>query len=224
MTRPVDVLKEIRRITETLVEKGLCDDQNMPALIERAKKRTHVSYDGATFAGMFEERSYTDYYLDCLIGRNYNLRLLDGALVQMNYEFYRNTVTRHRLAFFPSPALESYQNDPDVYIEDVFFAEVVEKQVVAVPIRFDFDSRESVAIELLHPKSHLTLGQYTRCRIPASAPLTPAHFVDFLLRSFYNTKFNEISIDMPTSHHRFMNCSSEAERGVVHIGVPCVPA
>ncbi len=115
--------------------------------------------------------------------------MLDGALIQMSYRVKNDLVETHRLAFFPSPYLEGFQNEPDLYIEELVYAEVIWKNIVPFPLRFDFDSREGVYEELRHPKSHLTLGQYKNCRIPVCAPLTPYHFVSFLLRHFYHTAY-----------------------------------
>ena len=38
-----------------------------------------------------------------LADRLYNIRMLDGALLQMCYRFQRDVVIEHRLGFFPSP-------------------------------------------------------------------------------------------------------------------------
>jgi hypothetical protein len=224
MLQAADVLKDVQRITLVLVEQGFVDDQNMPALQKFANRRVVITYGGASLADLLDDKRYEDMYLECLVDRNYNLRLLDGALVQMHYEFVRGAIRRHRLAFLPSPDLEMYQNNPDVYFEEILFAEAVERQVVTVPLRFDFDARSTVAKELIHPKSHLTLGQYSRCRIPASAPITPLHFMDFILRSFYNTAFNAISEALPKQSKKFRDCTCDVERSVVHVSIPSAPA
>ncbi|WP_256385409.1 DUF2290 domain-containing protein [Parafrankia colletiae] len=149
-----------------------------------------------------------------------NVRMLDGALLQMTYEFTGLALTRSRLAFLPSPDLSEFQNNPDVYMEDVLFAEVVNRQVVAVPVRFDFDSRDGVASDILHPCSHVTLGQYKNCRIAATSPLTPGVFVEFILRSFYNTATNELSKRLPGLRHRFDRTITDQEVTLVHFAVP----
>ena len=71
--------------------------------------------------------------------------------------------------------------------------DVIKKNIVPFPIRFDYDCRDEVVVNITHPKSHLTLGQYQNCRVPVSAPLTPYIFALFILRNFYNTAFNKYS-------------------------------
>ena len=86
--------------------------------------------------------------------------MIDGALLQLMYRFQKTELESHRLAFFPSPYLEEFQNNPDVYKDDAMFTEVVFRNIVPFPLRFDYDSRNEVFIEVHHPKSHLSLGQY----------------------------------------------------------------
>jgi hypothetical protein len=40
----------------------------------------------------------------------------DGAIIQMMYVFKNDSLERHRLTFFPSPNLEEFQNNPDIYL------------------------------------------------------------------------------------------------------------
>ena len=40
-----------------------------------------------------------------------------------------------------------------------------------------------------HPHSHVTLGQYTNCRIPAYGPISPLLFMQFILENFYNSYY-----------------------------------
>ena len=91
---------------------------------------------------------------------------------------------------------------------------------MTVPCRFDHDGREGVAVELAHPVSHLTLGQYTACRIPVSTSVTSHAFVDFVLRSFSNTASSAADVRLPNRLIRFEVCMTPAERRTMHIGVP----
>ncbi|MBR8159485.1 DUF2290 domain-containing protein [Burkholderia cenocepacia] len=81
----------------------------------------------------------------------------------------------------------AYQNEPEIYEEDQIYADILAKNVVPFPIRFDFDISEKLFKPLLHPRSHLTLGQYKNCRIPVTAPLSPIVFVQFILSNLYAT-------------------------------------
>ena len=66
---------------------------------------------------------------------------------------------------------------------------LISKNIYPFPIRFDFDFYNSIDVE--HPKSHLTLGQYKNCRIPVTSAVTPGQFLIFILRNFYSTFYNE---------------------------------
>ena len=122
---------------------------------------------------------------------------------------------KHRLAFFPSPDLLEYQNNQDIYDDDEIYGDIVDRNIVTVPIRFDFDPASFVELE--HPKSHMTLGQYKNCRIAVSGPLSPFHFVVFILRSFYNTPFRNFCSEMRQGGFNFDDCITERECGFVHM-------
>ncbi len=136
------------------------------------------------------------------------------------YVFVGGVLERHRLAFFPAPHLEEFQNNPDIYLEDEIFADIVAKSIVPFPVRFDYDTRDGIHCELTHPKSHLSLGQYENCRIPVTAPMTPFGFIDFVLRNFYHTAFDRYAEKLPPRGGSFEESILPAERGVVHVVVP----
>ena len=147
--------------------------------------------------------------------------MLDGALVQMLYEFSDGVVQRHRLAFLPAPHLDEFQNAPDTYLDDELHGDVVARRVVPFPLRYDYDARAGRHRELHHPRSHLTLGQYEQCRIPVTAPVAPHWFVDFVLRNFYHTPSRQYADEMPSSGGwRFDESITTAERRLVHVAVP----
>nr|VFK30828.1 MAG: Uncharacterized conserved protein (DUF2290) [Candidatus Kentron sp. MB]VFK34387.1 MAG: Uncharacterized conserved protein (DUF2290) [Candidatus Kentron sp. MB]VFK76491.1 MAG: Uncharacterized conserved protein (DUF2290) [Candidatus Kentron sp. MB] len=94
------------------------------------------------------------------------------------------------------------------------------KNIVPFPLRFDFDSREEVFVEVEHPKSHLTMGQYENCRIPVSAPLTPYHFIGFILRNFYNTAYRKYSTELSAFTHCFETSIIAHEMDLLYVRVP----
>lgn len=152
--------------------------------------------------------------------RVYNAKMLDGALIQMTYEFVNTSLRRHRLAFFPSPILEEFQQYPDIYFNDEIHGDITSRYIDPIPLRFDYDSREGSYKELVHPKSHLSLGQYRNCRIPVTSPMTPMWFADFVLRNFYDTKQKRYAEDLPKDNCSFPESIFSAERNIVHIVVP----
>ena len=137
------------------------------------------------------------------------------------YKFSDGALMGHRLAFFPAPDLEEFQNNPEIYRDDEVYADLVARNIVPFPIRFDYDVRDDQHIGVAHPKSHLTFGQYKNCRIPVTAPLTPFRFVEFILRNFYHTAFERYADNFPRPRGGvFSESISRAEREVIHVVVP----
>ncbi len=215
------VVREINEIIPVVVASGLADDQNLAYEERTGPSRYRVRYDGDEVLGAaLRDRPYEETYELLRDSRSYNLLMLDGAVIQMVYEFGDGDLLRHRLAFLPSPSLLEFQNEPDLYLEEQLYADVIERGVVTVPLRFDFDRRHDVAKPISHPISHLTLGQYSGCRVPVTAGVTPHAFMDFILGSFYRTATTAIGASLPTVRLRFDECIDASERRVVHIGIP----
>lgn len=108
---PAKIKQQIDRLTGALIELGICDDQNAAVLKKTSSRGSEIAFlNSAAVSVALKDREYDDVYTDLLAARAYNLKLLDGALVQMMYEFNERTLTRHRLAFFPSPTLEPSSN------------------------------------------------------------------------------------------------------------------
>ena len=221
MPTPNGTKLQIDQIVLYMMDTGLSDDQNFPHLDDRRRPLIRVSFIGAEhIPDALRDRPYEDIYRDLMDSRAYNIKMLDGALIQMSYQFGHGGLLNHRLAFFPSPSLGEFQNDPQSYIYDDLYADVIANSIVHVPMRFDYDTREDVHRILSHPKSHFTLGQYRNCRIPVSAPLTPLQFIDFILRNFYHTAYENYAGKLPTASAKFPNSIHPEERRVVHFVVP----
>lgn len=221
MPTALDIEKEINGIVGYLVEVGLAGDQNFAFRRELHGGVEEITFPHAGHVSIaLKDISYTQIYEHLVQERAYNAKMPDGALIQMMYVFNNSTLERHRLAFFPSPHLEEFQNNPEIYLEDEIYADVIARGIVPFPVRFDYDSREDVYQELTHPKSHLTLGQYENCRIPVTAPLTPFWFANFILRNFYHTAFDRYAEKLPPCGKVFEETIFPEERGVVHIRIP----
>lgn len=223
MPTPLKIKKQINVLIAHLVEVGLADAQNPAFQRKTANGITEITFQGAKSVSIaFKNLAYSEIYRNLLEERAYNLKLLDGALLQMMYSFGKTKLQRHRLAFFPSPHLNEFQNDPDIYLEDEIYADVVARNIVPFPIRFDYDGRDNQYRELVHPKSHLTLGQYEECRIPVSAPMMPSVFVDFVLRNFYHAESHtQYADDLPaTTERSFPRSIFPSEQSIVHVVLP----
>jgi len=215
------IFNQIKEITSNLIELSLCDDHQFPSLKNLPDNFCEVSYsNNSNLSSVLKNVSYSVIYDELLSSRHYNIKMLDGALFQFMYRYKGGSLVSHRLAFFPSPVLEEYQNNPEIYEIEEIYAEILLKSIVAFPIRFDYDPSSQVNVDVHHPKSHLSLGQYKNCRIPVCAPLTPSIFVEFILRSFYNTAHRKFSEKIKKHNDVFDECISANESRILHVSVP----
>lgn len=200
-----------------LVEVGWAVDQKYAFRSDRGG-RTEVTYPDSGLRSLaLKEVRYEDLYDMYREERSYNVRMIDGAMLQLSYIFEGEYLRWHRLAFLPSPSLEVFQNDPEIYQKDGVYADFVDPRVVSIPCRFDFDE---YAGSVDHPASHLTLGQYKNCRIPVTSPVPPGVFFEFVLRSFYNNPHSQPGSAVSIKAGYYNPCIDPSHRNTVHIAVP----
>lgn len=216
-----DVHMEVERLTALLIELSLCDNQNFPKIVPLGNGKEEVVASGTVSSNsVLKETPYEELYEEFDLSGSYNMKMLDGALIQLTYLFLRNNIIMHRLAFWPSPNLEKFQNNPEIYLQDEIYGDIVKRNIVPFPLRFDFDIRDGVPCSLAHPSSHLTLGEYTNCRIPVSGAIGPGIFVNFLLRNFYNTAYRKYDRHLDVGNLRFARSITNEELKILHIGIP----
>lgn len=224
-----DIFLQVQKTTSNLIELGLCMDQNFPSIVKVASLIEEVNIDNfksSHYSSVFLKNiSYSDMYNELCRQRMFNIKMIDGALIQMQYRFNSNSIESHRLAFFPSPNLDIFQNEPDLYLEDKIYSDILDARIVTVPLRFDFDDSKDqngnkVAIPVIHPISHLTIGQYKNCRIPVSSAITPYQFIDFIIRNFYNTAFELYSDKLLGDKKCFDVCICADETKIFNICSP----
>lgn len=219
MSLAKDTFSQITHLTNSLIETSLCDDQNSP--ITRPSTSNWITCQIAIPTNdvsiALKNLEYKDMYNAMRDKRNYNFKLIDGALVIMQYEFADDELIRHTLAFYPNPDLLSFQENEELYLEDEIYADIIDNRILIVPLRFDYDNRDNVYKEIDHPKSHFTLGQFERCRIPVSRPLMPCQFIHFVLRNFYNTAYLKYKDKIYNNAAKFDKSISEKEEKIAHI-------
>ncbi|MGN6281751.1 DUF2290 domain-containing protein, partial [Frateuria sp.] len=121
---PSTVRAQIEGLTALLVECSLCDEQNFPAIINEDKHtRIGLPNNPNLSIALKSNVDYRDIYQQLDKSKAFNFRMLDGALVQLLYEFEGQSLCAHRLAYFPSPSLEPFQNDPEIYELDEVYAD-----------------------------------------------------------------------------------------------------
>lgn len=215
--RREEIYIQIQNVTSQMVAISLCDRQQFPTMRDIGGKWEISVKESSTLSIALKNLPYQIIYKELDRAGTYNLKMIDGALIQMMYMFDDQGIMSHRLAFFPSPELEDYENDPELYDTDEIYADIIAKNIVPFPIRFDFDRDDALHQEVDHPKSHLTLGQFKNCRIPVSAPLTPFVFIHFVLRNFYNTAFRKFTEKLNFNGIQFEENLTPGERAIPHL-------
>jgi hypothetical protein len=215
---PQGTLREINDLTTSLIELSLSNEQNFPSTRMTVGNGFEITVKNASALALaLKNVSYRDIYNSLSEAGCFNMKLLDGALVCLRYTFTNDQIAEHSLGYFPAPDLENFQNDPEIYLSDEIYTDIVARNIVPFPIRFDFNSDTRRYKEVDHPYSHLTLGQYENCRIPVCSPVTPLAFGEFVLRSFYNTAFRKFSNEIPSPTFRFNRTISQGEQRIAHI-------
>lgn len=180
------ILGEVRALTFHMIDVGLADQYRLPSLLVGHGRISQVTTTPPVDSSVLDEEDYRTLYNSQVEQGAFNFVFPDLALCQMSYEFDGGVLVRHRLSYLPSPDLNPYLSDPKPYLYGMRFVEMVGPQALAVPLRFDFDSRSGVARPVEHPITHVSLGQYQNSRIPVSGPVSPAAFWNFLVRCFYS--------------------------------------
>ncbi|MBN6516822.1 DUF2290 domain-containing protein [Acinetobacter pittii] len=185
---PDSILRQCKEVIDRLVLSGLSTEQSYPS----ARINTSGDYEigfkkGIEISSALKNIPYQDIYTSVLEEKSYHVHLIDGGLISFSYIFEKKddhfVLKKHRLSFYPSPSLPSFEDCPDLYEQDEIFLECTKKNLVKFPIRFDYDPKNHINVS--HPASHVTFGQFLNCRIPVSMPVTPRKFILFLLRNFY---------------------------------------
>lgn len=218
MVNATMIYKQISDITAEIIGLGICDNQNFPSMYTSSEGYEIVGIKGFNSIAL-KNILYSELYKILLQEKQYNLKMIDGALIGLQYRFAKDKLLNHRLTFFPAPNLEEFQNDPEIYMNDTLYNDIVDKKIVKTPLRFDFDSGDAF-LSVKHPMSHFTIGQYESCRIPVTSALTPYQFLDFIIRNFYNKYgVSEISL-LKRKKLSFIGTITDEEEKIMHICVP----
>lgn len=211
-------MEHINILISYLLRSGLTIDQQYA--FQRSTRFTEITFPNAgdvTYA--LRNVSYADVYERFNQNRVFNLKLIDGALIQLTYLFDGSALLKHRLAFLPAPQGPFDPSEQLAVAGDFLRAEINGRRIVPVPMRFDFNVDDVKHHPIDHPKSHLTLGEYVYCRIPVSAPMTPHGFMKFILKHFYKTTNVDLSATMPALAGEFEPTITPAELDTVHMVV-----
>lgn len=212
-----DVRRQLDAAFGRAIETGVSVQQRFPIVSNDGNGPTLGSLAGSSIA--LKDVAYADIYTELESNELFHIKLPDGGLLVFQYAFDAGGgLRKHRLGFFPSPTLPTVEEAPDLYRYDELYGDILSKQIVRFPIRFDFDPKNYRP--RYHAHSHLTLGQFQNCRIPVTHAVSPNGFLLFVLRNFYHQLYlrhlnvfeKKLVICMTAS------CITAAERGLPHFG------
>jgi len=195
-----DVQRQLDEVYVRAIKTGVSVRQNYPS-VDAPRRIGELA--GASVA--LKNIPYRQIYAEFDTHSLYHLKLADGALMQFQYTFdEKGELTKHRLAYFPCPELPSAEEAPELYAHDELYGDIILDRLVRFPIRFDYDPASYQPV--FHAHSHLTLGQFDNCRIPASHPLSPYAFLLFVVRNLY---FRIYRKQQNTFEKRLAGCHSQ---------------
>lgn len=211
------VLSQINELTRRLILASLCVKHFHPTVKKLKQDQLAIGMRVAQTIAL-KDLTYDNVYEEINGNEAYHLKLIDGGLMAFQYLFDSSgQLVEHRLAFFPCPSLPSADDAPALYQEDELYADITSRRIVRFPIRFDYSPGSHR--DVVHPASHMTLGQYDSCRIPVSGPVSPSSFGMFIIRNFYARAYtrNKNTFDRRTASMARVETITGAERRVTHV-------
>lgn len=216
---------QVLQLTNELIATNLSISQNYPVISNYPGRVQEVSFSKTeAHALLLAGVAYDTVYAELEKKNLYNLKLIDGGLIQFLYRFVKGQLVAHRVGFFPAPHFHAYDEEPELYESDELYSDVIAEGLVRFPVRFDYDADSSRHRELDHPKVHLTLGQYPNCRIPVSCPITPRHFAHFILRNFYFVAMRSRASGIALNCQGMARDMSSGEMRAMHLVIPSTAA
>ncbi len=180
---PESVRKQIADLIDRLIIASVSVKQFTPVIRTIEGGVIQIGRKAGTAIAM-RDIPYEDIYRELDSNDAYHVKLIDGGLLLFQYSFRPDrSLSQHRLAYFPSPILPTVEEAPALYEQDELYGDITSRRLVRFPVRFDYSPDNKV--DVLHPTSHMTLGQYESCRVPVAGPLGPNAFGMFIIRNFY---------------------------------------
>ena len=96
MPTPDKIRKQMQSLTSELIGFSLCDRQNFPAMRDLGQGICEVGIsDKGNLSYALKNIPYSDIYGEMERTKNYNIRMLDGALIHMMYRFRYDQLEAH---------------------------------------------------------------------------------------------------------------------------------
>lgn len=137
------------------------------------------------FISISQKGKYKEIYDCAMQNKDYDFRLKDNSIMQFTIEKEnKNKIIKLRYAFYKCPYLIFEKNESegtDIFLENY------------VSIRYDYDISEYK--EIIHPISHLHIGNDNNLRIPIDKILEPLEFGVFIVRNIYKKEWELLLSD-----------------------------
>lgn len=93
MINAQNIFKDIQTLTSQLISVNLSVEQNFPTLKTISQNRTNISYTGSFDLSIaLKNIPYKNIYDELNENRNFNIKMIDGALIQY---FYNTAYTKY---------------------------------------------------------------------------------------------------------------------------------
>jgi len=139
------------------------------------------------------EKRYEKIFLEAHRLKEFNIRLMDGALFQF---WISSCLRKARFAFLPCP-FEDFDFEipykfkdsyiPESVLEEQLYMELESHHTKPI-IRYDYDEEAYIPVD--HPASHLTIGLHTNSRWPVKGFLTPELFCLLIVKQYYELNWH----------------------------------
>ena len=147
------------------------------------------------YSQTFHDGDYKKTFIVASENRDFDIMLEDGSLFQftsrnendIHYSFLHRIEKNMSFEEF----YDAYATDDniDTIEQDYEFYLAGDKETLyTCPIRYDVAETEYT--EMYHAYAHLHIGIETDIRIPVDKVLSPMHFVDFVIKHMYKTKWD----------------------------------
>lgn len=152
------------------------------------------------FLSISQKGDYKEIYDCAMKNKDYDFRLKDNSIMQFTIEKdNKNNIIKMRYAFYKSPYL-IFKKDEQEYT-DMFLNNYVS-------IRYDYDVKEYK--EVIHPISHLHIGNDNNLRIPIDKILEPLEFGIFIVRNIYKNEW-EILLNDKIKKNKYIRPKKQLE-------------
>ena len=144
----------------------------------------------------FHDGNYKKTFIIASENRDFDIMLEDGSLFQFTsrneYDIHYSFLHRVEKNMSFDEFYDAYATDDniDTIEQDYEYYLSGDKEALyACPIRYDVAATEYT--EMYHAYAHLHIGIETDIRIPVNKVLSPMHFVDFVIKHMYKTKWDD---------------------------------